>query len=327
MNNNITLRHLRAFVAIADFGGYTAAARSLNIAQSALSRTIMEIEEELVTRLFERTTRRVVLTASGEQLLKSARRVLEEFESALSRFQLYQNGLDGVVSLGALSSVASIILPAVISEFRKTRPHVRMSVKDGFANEVVRYVSDGHVDFGITSFPKVKKQLICEQIAADDLLCICSKSHRFAGMDMVYWNDLAGEDFVAFDPGSSIRTSVDRALQIAEIQIGTITEARDIGTVAGLVSADIGVSVVPSLVLPMMQFGEFTQKKLVGPVVEREIYLVYDPQTTRPPAAEIFMDMLRQGAKHGFPIPNGTRWVDDGPTQLRRSSLGGSSPV
>src|SRR5690554_2378964 len=214
MSNNITLRHLRAFVAVAERGGYTAAARSLNIAQSALSRTIVEIEEELNTCLFERTTRRVVLTASGEQLLMNARRVLEEFDGALSRFQLYQSGLDGGVSLAALSSVASIILPAVISEFRKSRPNVKISVKDGFAGEVVRYVLDGQVDFGIASFPKTQGRLICEQIAADGLVCICSKSHRFAGMETVSWNDLAGEDFVAFDPSSSIRTCVDRALQI-----------------------------------------------------------------------------------------------------------------
>lgn len=311
MSNNITLRHLRAFVAIAERGGYTAAARSLNIAQSALSRTIVELEEELDTRLFERTTRRVVPTASGEQLLMNARRVLEEFDSALARFQLYHSGLNGVVSLAALSSVASIMLPAVISEFRKARPNVRISVKDGFAEEVVRYVSDGMVDFGITSFPKAKGRLVCERIAADNLMCICSKSHRFAGMETVSWNDLAGEDFVAFDPLSSIRTCVDRALQIAEIQLGTITEARDVGTVAGLVSADLGISAVPSLVLPMMQFCEFTQKKLVGPVVEREIYLVHDPQTPMPPAAGILMEMLRRGAMHGFRIPNGARWLNN----------------
>ncbi|MER8766763.1 LysR family transcriptional regulator [Mesorhizobium sp. M0968] len=316
MSNNITLRHLRAFVAIAECGGYTAAARSLNVAQSALSRTIVEIEEELDTRLFERTTRRVVLTASGEQLLMNARRALEEFDSALSRFQLYHRGLDGTVSLAALSSVASIILPAIISEFRKARPNVRISVKDGFAEEVVRYVSDGHVDFGITSFPKLTDRLICEQIAADSLICICSKSHRFAGLETVSWNDLADEDFVSFDPLSSVRACVDRALQIAEIQVGTITQARDVGTVAGLVSADLGISVVPSLVLPMMQFCEFSQIRLVEPVVEREIYLVHDPQTSMPPAAGILMEMLRQGAWHGFRLPNGARWVNDrGPHQ------------
>ncbi|MER9020048.1 LysR family transcriptional regulator [Mesorhizobium sp. M0898] len=311
MSNNITLRHLRAFIAIAERGGYTAAARSLNIAQSALSRTIVEIEEELDTRLFERTTRRVALTASGEQLLANARRVLEEFDSALSRFQLYHRGLDGIVSLAALSSVASIILPAVISEFRKARPNVRISVKDGFAEEVVRYVSDGHVDFGITSFLKRTDRRISEQIAADSLICICSKTHKFASLETVSWNDLAGEDFVSFDPLSSVRACVDRALQIAEIQLGTITQARDVGTVAGLVSADLGISVVPSLVLPMMQFCEFSRIRLVGPVVEREIYLVYDPQTSMPPAAGILMEMLRQGAWHGFRLPNGVRWVID----------------
>ncbi|RUW33408.1 LysR family transcriptional regulator, partial [Mesorhizobium sp. M2A.F.Ca.ET.015.02.1.1] len=203
-----------------------------------------------------------------------------------------------------------IMLPTVISEFRKGRPNVRISVKDGFADEVVRYVSDGHVDFGITSLPQARGRLICEQIAADTLVCICSKSHKFARLETVSWIDLAGEDFVSFDPLSSVRTCVDRALQIAEIQLGTITQARDVGTVAGLVSADLGISVVPSLVLPMMQFCEFTQKQLVGPVVEREIYLVYDPQTAIPPAAGILMEMLRQGAMHAFRIPNGARWMN-----------------
>ncbi|MDX8443049.1 LysR family transcriptional regulator [Mesorhizobium australafricanum] len=310
MSNNITLRHLRAFVAVAEHGGYTAAANSLNIAQSALSRTIVEIEEQLDTRLFERTTRRVVLTASGEQLLMNARRVLEEFDGGLSRFQLYHRGLNGVVSLAALSSVASIILPAVISEFRKDRPNVRISVKDGFAEEVVRYVSNGQVDFGITSFPKTKGRLVCERIAADRLICICSKSHRFADMGTVSWSDLAGEDFVAFDPLSSIRACVDRALQIAEIQLGAVTEVRDAGAVAGLVSADLGVSAVPSLVLPMMQFCEFAQKKLVDPVVEREIYLIHDPWAPMPPAAGILMEMLRQGGMQGFRIPTGARWTN-----------------
>lgn len=327
MGTNLTIRHFRALVAVAERGGYTAAAQHLNIVQSALSRTIMEMEEELETRLFERTTRRVVLTASGEQLLINVRRVLEEFDSALSRFQLYQRGLDGIVSLAALSSVASIMLPMVFSEFCKARPNVRLAVRDGYADEVVRYVLDGHVDFGITSFSKAKGRLIYEQIAADRLTCICSRSHRFSGMETVSWKDMAGEDFVAFAPLSSIRTCVDRALQIAEVQLGTITEARDIGTVAGLVSADLGISVVPSLVLPMMQFGEFTQKRLVGPVVERELCLVYDPKTPIPPAAGILMEMLRQGAMHGFRIPNGARWVNDHPNQHLRNSVGASSPV
>ncbi|MER9294726.1 LysR substrate-binding domain-containing protein [Mesorhizobium sp. M0510] len=325
MSNNITLRHLRALVAIAERGGYTAAAQFLNIAQSALSRTITEIEEELGTRVFDRTTRKVVLTVAGEQLFMNARRVLAEFDSALLRFKLYQDGLDGTVRLAALSSVASIMLPTIIFKFRKTRPNVRMSIKDGFADEVVRCVLDGQVDFGISSFPKTKGRLICEPIVADSFMCICSQAHRFAGMETVSWKDFSGEDFVAFDPLSSIRARVDRALQIAEIQLGSVIEARDVGTVAGLVSADLGVSVVPSLVLPMMQFCEFTLKSLVAPVVEREIFLVYDPQIPLSPAADILMDMLRQGTRYKYGIPDGARWVNDPLNQCLRSSAATSS--
>ncbi|MDX8522825.1 LysR family transcriptional regulator [Mesorhizobium dulcispinae] len=320
MSNNITLRHLRALVAVAERGGYTAAARFLNTAQSALSRTVSEIEEELGTRVFERTTRKVVLTSAGEQLCMNARRALEEFDGALLRFKLYQDGLDGTVRLAALSSVASIMLPTIISAFRKARPNVKMSIKDGFADEVVRCVLDGQVDFGISSFPKTKGRLICEPIVADSFMCICSQSHRFASMETVSWNDLSGEDFVAFDPLSSIRARVDRALQISGIELGSVVEARDVGTVAGLVSADLGVSVVPSLVLPMMGFCEFTLKSLVAPVVEREIFLVYDPRLPFSPAADFLMDMLRQGARHQYQIPVGARWVNDRPVRNLRKS-------
>lgn len=311
MSIDLTLRHLRAFVAVADYGGYSAAARQVNLAQSALSRTIKEIEDELSVRLFDRTTRRVTLTASGEQLLINAREALAAFENAFARFQLYQEGLNGTVSLAALSSVASILLPPVISEFKSLRPNVRVSLEDGFAGEVAQSVMDGRVDFGITSLPKEKGRLVCEKIAADSLTCICSLQHRFASLRSITWRDLEGEDFVSFALSSSIFEVVDHALRSAGVHLGNIMKARDIGTVAGLVSSDLGVSVVPSLVLPMMQFCEYREMPLDDPMVERDIYLIYDPKTSIPPVSTFLMDMLKSGPRSPFKVPRGVRWIDD----------------
>ena len=110
--------------------------------------------------------------------------------------------------------------------------------------------------------------------------------------------------------GCSIYATVNRALQIAGIQVGNVTKARDVGTVAGLVSSNLGISAVPSLVLPMMQFCKYSQKRLVGPTVERDIYLIYDPQTPLPPAAHFLMEMLRNGAMYEFEVPQGVRWIE-----------------
>ncbi len=311
MSINLTLRHLRAFVAVADCGGYSAAARQMNLAQSALSRTIKEIEDELSVSLFDRTTRRVTLTGSGEQLLLNARDALAAFENAFTRFKLYQEGLNGTVSMAALPSVASILLPPVISEFKMLRPNVRLAVEDGFADEVVQSVREGRVDFGITSLPREKGRLVCERIAADSLICICSARHRFASMEKVGWQDLEGEDFVSFALSSSIFEVVNHALRSAGVHLGNITKARDVGTVAGLVSSDLGVSVVPSLVLPMMRFCEYIEKPLEGPLVERGIYLIHDPETPTPPAATCLIGLLKRGPSAQVKIPPGVRWIDE----------------
>jgi len=310
MSINLSLRHLRAFVAIADCGGYSAAARVLNVAQSALSRTIVEIEQELGTCVLERTTRRVTLTAAGEQLLQNARRVLQEFDAAMSRFQLYKTGHVGIVSLAALSSFASILLPEIISQFRKDKEGVRLILKDGFAEEVVNYVLSGKVEFGVTSLTRKHETLVWESIVADKLVCICSKKHSFAKKSFIAWEKLNGENFVSFDPSSSVRAWVDRALQRMNITLGAVTEARDVSTVAGLVSADLGVSVVPSLVLPMMQFCKIATLDLVEPVVEREICLVYDPLTPISPASRALMDLLRSGKSSRLATPYGVRWIE-----------------
>ncbi|MBB3064531.1 LysR family transcriptional regulator [Limibacillus halophilus] len=310
MDINLSLRHLRAFVAVADCGGYSAASRQVNLAQSALSRTIKEIEDELAVSLFDRTTRRVSLTAAGEQLLLNAREAIASFDGAFLRFQHYREGLSGTVSLAALSSVASILLPPVIFEFQSLRPNVRVSLEDGFAGEVVDSVMQGRVDFGITSLPRKKGRLICEKIAADTLTCICSSRHRFASKRSIEWRDIEGEDFVSFALSSSIFEVVEQGLRSADVSLGNITKARDIGTVAGLVSSDLGISVVPSLVLPMMQFCEYRGMPLSNPVVERNIYLIYDPETPMPPASTFLMDLLRRGPRSKFKIPNGVRWID-----------------
>ncbi|WP_197321077.1 LysR family transcriptional regulator [Saccharomonospora sp. NB11] len=309
MGIDIGIRHLRAVVAVADAGGYTGAARALHVAQSSMSRTVLEVERQLGVSLFERTTRRVRPTADGEQFLTLARRLLTEFDTAMNHFEGYLAGTRGSVSIAALPSLAATLLPHVLAAFRAAHPDVVVSVLDGLSQDVLDHVARGSADLAVTVATTVPDTLHTQRIAVDRFVCVFPPGHRFAACDELTWADLSGEDFVAFDPTSSIRAYVDRTLSRHDVALGTVTQARNVGAVAGLTASGLGVSAVPGLVLPMMTFADVDSRPLVEPVVERDICLVHDPARPLSRTALALMELLANARSQRLGLPAGARWV------------------
>lgn len=309
MGIDIGIRHLRAVAAVADAGGYTGAARKLHVAQSSVSRTVLEVEQRLGVRLFERTTRRVHPTVDGEQFLTIARRLLAEFDTAMNHFEGYLSGTRGSVSIAALPSLAATMLPHVLAKFRTARPDVAVTVLDGLSQDVLDHVARGSADMAVTVAATVPPTLHARPIAVDRFVCVFPPGHRFAEHSEITWNDLDGEEFVAFDPTSSIRAYVDRILSRHGVRLGSVTQARNVGAVAGLTASGLGVSAVPGLVLPMMTFAEINSRPLVEPVVERDICLVHDPTRPLSRTALALMELLANARSQRLRLPAGARWV------------------
>lgn len=307
MGIDIGIRHLRAVAAVADAGGYTGAARKLHVAQSSVSRTVLEVEQRLGVRLFERTTRRVHPTVDGEQFLTIARRLLAEFDTAMNHFEGYLSGTRG--SIAALPSLAATMLPHVLAKFRAARPDVAVTVLDGLSQDVLDHVARGSADMAVTVAATVPPTLHARPIAVDRFVCVFPPGHRFAEHSELAWNDLDGEEFVAFDPTSSIRAYVDRILSRHGVRLGSVTQARNVGAVAGLTASGLGVSAVPGLVLPMMTFAEIDSRPLVEPVVERDICLVHDPTRPLSRTALALMELLANARSQRLRLPAGARWV------------------
>lgn len=309
MSMDLTMRHLRVVVAVADAGGYTSAAKELRVAQSSLSRTVQEVEHRLGVPLFDRTTRSVRPTVDGVEFLATARRLIGEFDTALNHFEGYLAGTRGAVSVAALPSLAASMLPAVLAAYRQTHPEVAVAVHDGFSEEVLGLVTSGAVDLAATVSTAVPASLSVRHVAADRFVCVMPPGHPLAAAGEVTWQELADEPFVAFERISSIRSYVDGVLRDQDIRTGLVTEARNVVAVAGLVASGLGVSAVPSLVLPMMAFTDVVARPLVGPVVERDISLVHDPRRPMSPAARGLMHLLAEAGEQQFTLPAGVRWV------------------
>ena len=147
---NITLRQIRAFVSVSRLGSFTRAATALNLTQPTLTVQIRRLEEALDIRLFDRTTRSVVLTRIGTNLLPVFERMVGDLDAAIDETKEVPAMTRGVVRIAALPSVAAAILPQAINTFRSHYPGASFVVRDVVASRVVELVRDGTVDLGIT---------------------------------------------------------------------------------------------------------------------------------------------------------------------------------
>ncbi len=184
-----------------------------------------------------------------------------------------------------------------------------VAVRDGLSGDVLDLVLTGAVDMAVTASPTGSPALRVEHIAADEFACVFPPDHRFEEFDHVAWSDLGGENFVSFDQTSSIRAYTDRILRDRGIALGTVMEARNIGAVAGLVGAGLGVTVAPGLVLPMMHFADLSMRPLVGPVAQRDICLISHADRPRSPAAGALMELLAHAQSRGLSLPDRVTWT------------------
>jgi DNA-binding transcriptional LysR family regulator len=133
---NVTLKHLQAFVAVAQEGSFTRAARRLALSQPALTIQINQFEEELGVKLFDRTTRRVLLTDNGAEFLPTAERLLDDVETAIAQVRDVAARRRGRVGVATLPSIAMKLMPAMVAEFRSTYPGVSVHLLDANASGV-----------------------------------------------------------------------------------------------------------------------------------------------------------------------------------------------
>ncbi|SPT57582.1 LysR family transcriptional regulator [Actinomadura welshii] len=309
---DLTIQQLRAVLAVAREGSFTAAGERMRLAQSSLSRTVADVERRVGVTLFERTTRQVLLTPAGHEFAGVAERIVGEFDRGINHFSGFLAGTRGQVRIATLPSLAATLLPAVVSRYRRDRPGVRVQIEDALLGQVLERVDAGHADLAVTVLTEPPGPLAFRQIAADHFFCVFPPGHplgRGGPDEPVPWSALGGHEFIAFDRASSVRSFADRGLREAGARPGPVTEARNIAAVAGLAAAGLGVSAVPGLVLPLIEFARLERRRLERPALSRPIGVVSDPRRPRAPAVRHFLDLLETSPGLGLDLPEGAEWT------------------
>ncbi|WP_430469941.1 LysR family transcriptional regulator [Thalassospira lucentensis] len=219
MLSSLNIRHMRVFVAVAEQGSFSAAAAALGLGSPAITATIRQFEDVTGAALFDRTTRHVSLTVTGERFLPIARRLLGDFEEALGDLDALSRGIGGKIRIAAAPSVLTRILPGVIRHFVAAHPDARLRLDEMNAGEVHEAVANGVVDFGIAGEWQDLPDIAFSPLFSDRFGVLCRADHEFAGQLEIAWSDLIDQPFVGLGPESGTRA------MMADQGFGAITSS------------------------------------------------------------------------------------------------------
>lgn len=247
---NFDLADLRGFLAVADLGSFRAAAESLHLSQSAVSRRVDKLEEALGVDLFVRTTRRVELTTIGRTFVHKARAVMNELESALLGIADFAERISGEVTVACVPSAVGYFLPAVIGDFHRLHPRIRVRLIDESSADILLAVANGEADLGLTYIGTQEPDIEFEPLLDDPFVVACPREHALAARKRLTWAELAQHDYVSLAQGSGNRFLLDQALAHVEHKPEWFCEVRHVPALVSLVEAGLGLGVVPRLAMP-----------------------------------------------------------------------------
>lgn len=244
--NAIELRHLRYFVAVAQNGGLTSAAESLNITQPPLTRQIRQLEDLLETQLFVRQSRGMELTDAGKSLLEDARNILMLTEQALVRSRLAGLGKLGQLDVGVFGSVMLDIVPRIIQQFRKLHPEVEVVLHNLDRAGQIKALNERRLTVGFNRFFKEEPGLSWEVLLTENLHLAVHESHPFASRDSVNFSEVDGQQLIMY-PRKPRPGFIDHLLSMfheQSVHPNILQEVDDVVTAVALVSAGVGLSFV-----------------------------------------------------------------------------------
>jgi DNA-binding transcriptional LysR family regulator len=276
MQINISTRALRAFISLVELQSFTRAASANHLSQPAFSALIRALEEEVGARLFERTTRSVELTAEGEVLVEPARRLLRDAEEALTDLRDHVARRRGRVAIAVLPSLAA---------------GIELDVADALSDECTSRVRLGRADFALAATKVEAAELRTERFCTDRFHLVCRKDHALArGRGPVTLNDLLPHPIVQLARSSSVRQYIEST--IYPRQLRTVLELEQLSSVAGMVRAGLGVTVVPALTLFHFEHPDLVSRPVRAAGLTREVFLVRRSDRGLSMAAQALCDLL-----------------------------------
>jgi DNA-binding transcriptional LysR family regulator len=307
MNRNMSLRHFRAFVAVATTGSFTIASKQLFLTQSALTATIQQFEDTIGFKLFDRSTRRVVMTPEALRFKPQAEHILRQFDSAVADLESLSQGRRGHVRIAAAASVTHYFLGRAIATLRDEYPDITVSLHDAASEQVERMVEQGEVDFAFASPHKQREELIYTPLFEDRFGLVCRRDHRYAlGRRALRWSELAAEDYIGFTADTGIGAYLREHADRSDLFAHSGNEVSNTSSLAAILRWTGGYSVLPALAATRITGAELVYRALTTPTLIRQVHLVTRKLRALSPGSELLVGHMLRTLRE-TPVPDGVR--------------------
>lgn len=251
------LRHLRYFRMVAAELHFGRAAEKLHIAQPPLSKQIQQLEAELGFELFARTKRSVALTPAGQAFLIEVDQIFQKLDRAIDIGKQTSRGELGQISIGFVGSATYNILPIMLQRFRDRYPHVQIELHELTTDRQLIWLREGRIDLGLIRPPMIDPNFASQIIFQESLVVALPINHHLAKLDSIELSALAAEPFILFPrqlaPG--LYDPIIAICQVAGFSPQVVQECIQMQTIVSLVSANMGVSILPTSIQEAQRQG------------------------------------------------------------------------
>ena len=277
------LRQLEIIRAIADTGSFTAAGEKLHVSQSAISRQILLLEEELGEPVFHRIGRRIRITPAGESLLQLSHRVFQDLQETVSTISEKRDSLSGTIRLVGGMTVCLYVFPTLLAEVRRVHPHLDLKVTVGSAERSIAMLRSGAGDLGMITLPVEATDLVSVPVLQEELLLITYPAHPLAKKKSIMPADLDKQDFVLFETGSITRRLVEQFFAREGVDPEVIMETENVEIIKAMVRSGLGISIIPSQAAASdVKAGQLFRSRIAGHSLVRQTGWLY-PKMSRLP--------------------------------------------
>ncbi|TLS35426.1 LysR family transcriptional regulator [Pseudalkalibacillus caeni] len=288
------LRQIQYFLEVAKREHVTEAAHELHVAQSAISRQIANLESELGVQLFVREGRNVRLTPVARIFMEHVQVAMAEIDKAKQEVYEFLNPETGTIRIGFPNSLAAKTLPTVISAFRNEHPSIGFQLRQGSVKDLTDAVVKGEIDLAFVSpVPTARTEIKGNILFTEKMMGLLPRSHELAEEPAIRLGQLKNDQFVIFRPGYSLRNLVVNACQQVGFKPRVAFEGEDVDTIKGLVSAGLGVSLLPEITLVDNIPPEAVKKEILEPNVTRSVGIIIPTNRELAPTEKKFFEFLK----------------------------------
>lgn len=284
---DINIQKYKAFLKVVELESFTRAAEKLFYSQSGISRMINDLEKEWSVTLFERSRTGVRLTSDGIKLLPFAKNVCEEYQKLQAEVDALNGLQSGIIRIGTFSSVATHWLPGILKAFQEDYPNIDFELLLGDYTEIESWIAEGRVDCGFTRLPAsfALETLFLEK---DEYLAVLPEGHALSEHDVIPLSSLCQEPFILLEKGKN--NEISEVFRVAGLIPRVKFTLWDDYAVMTMVEKNLGVGILPSLILRKVPYSIITRKIDVSPC--REIGLAFRNRKSVSRAVQQFIEYL-----------------------------------